>query len=48
MYGFFYDEKRIYLILEFAPEGELYKDLQKQPNSRYEESVAANYAAQVC
>ncbi len=29
LYGFFWDEKRIYLILEYAPGGELYKDLQK-------------------
>lgn len=30
MYGFFFDEKKIYLILEFAPGGELFKDLQSQ------------------
>lgn len=30
MYGFFTDEKKVYLILEFAPGGELFKDLQKQ------------------
>jgi serine/threonine protein kinase len=29
LYGFFWDEKRIYLILEYATEGELYKDLIK-------------------
>lgn len=27
MYGYFYDESRIYIILEFAPGGELYKVL---------------------
>ena len=43
MYGFFWDEKKIYLILEYAPAGELYKDLKKQPTSRYQESVAADY-----
>ena len=43
MYGFFYDEKRIYLILEYTPEGELYKDLQKQKNLRYSEQTASNY-----
>jgi hypothetical protein len=32
MYGFFWDEKKIYLILEYAPGGELYKDLKKQVN----------------
>ena len=29
MYGYFYDDKRVYLILEFAPKGELYKELTK-------------------
>ena len=31
LFGYFYDETRIYLILEFAPRGEMYKSLQKQP-----------------
>ena len=48
MYGFFHDQKRVYLILEYAPEGELYKDLQRQPQHRYSEQVAANYVRQVC
>ena len=47
MYGFFWDEKKIYLILEYAPGGELYKDLKKQPNNRYEEPVAADYIRQL-
>ncbi len=29
LYGYFYDQTRIYLILEFAAKGELYKELQK-------------------
>jgi aurora kinase len=29
LYGYFYDESRVYLILEFAAKGELYKELQK-------------------
>ncbi|XP_045426164.1 aurora kinase B isoform X3 [Lemur catta] len=29
LYNYFYDRKRIYLILEYAPRGELYKELQK-------------------
>lgn len=29
LYGYFYDETRVYLILEFAPRGELYKTLRK-------------------
>jgi serine/threonine protein kinase len=41
MYGYFYDEKRVYLILEFSPKGELYKDLTKQ--GRYSEARSAKY-----
>ena len=33
LYGFFWDEKRVYLILEYAPGGELYKELQKSVSS---------------
>jgi serine/threonine protein kinase len=29
LYGYFYDQKRVYLILEFAGQGELYKQLKK-------------------
>ncbi|KAF5938839.1 hypothetical protein HYC85_023098 [Camellia sinensis] len=29
LYGYFYDQKRVYLILEYAAKGELYKELQK-------------------
>ena len=47
MYGFFWDKKRIYLILEYALGGELYKDLQAQPNKRYTEIRSANYIEQL-
>ena len=30
LYGYFYDDMRVYLILEYAPQGELYKVLQKE------------------
>lgn len=29
LYGYFYDQTRVYLILEYAPKGELYKELQR-------------------
>lgn len=41
MYGYFYDDKRVYIILEFAPRGELYKELTKR--GRFSERRAANY-----
>ena len=47
MYGYFYDEVKIYLILEYAPGGEMYKDLVKQPKRRYEEARAADYVRQL-
>lgn len=30
MFNYFHDEKRVYLILEYAIEGELFKVLQKE------------------
>ncbi|XP_020295663.1 aurora kinase C-like [Pseudomyrmex gracilis] len=47
MYGYFYDDKRIYLILEYAPKGELYKELNNQPNKRFDEQRTATYIAQL-
>ncbi|CAM9721136.1 unnamed protein product [Hapterophycus canaliculatus] len=44
LFGYFYDDKRIYLILEFAPGGELYKTLQK---GRFSESKGARYVLDV-
>ena len=32
LYGYFHDATRIYLILEFAAKGGLYKSLQKAPS----------------
>ena len=40
LYGYFYDAKRVFLILEFAAKGELYKELRKF--ERFPENVAAN------
>ena len=42
LYGFFYDETRIYLILEYAPGGELYKHL-KDCGGTFEEPQVARY-----
>lgn len=39
MYGYFWDEKRVYLILEYAPKGELYKELTRR--GRFSERRAA-------
>ncbi|XP_010472615.2 PREDICTED: serine/threonine-protein kinase Aurora-2 [Camelina sativa] len=43
LYGYFYDQKRVYLILEYAARGELYKELQKC--KFFSERRAATYVA---
>ena len=48
LYGFFWDDKRIYLILEYAPGGELFKELMKSDKKRFTEEKASKYAFQVC
>lgn len=45
LYGFFYDTKRVFLMLEFAGLGELYKHLRKA--EFFPEPRAAKYIAQV-
>ena len=47
LYGFFWDEKKIYLVLEFAVGGELFKELQQSPNGRFSEDKSTNYIWQV-
>lgn len=39
MFGYFHDETRVYLILEYANKGELYQHLKSMPNKRFEEPV---------
>ncbi|KAL8254351.1 hypothetical protein R6Q59_032572 [Mikania micrantha] len=43
LYGYFYDQKRVYLILEYAAKGELYKELQRCKH--FSERRAATYVA---
>jgi len=45
MYGYFYDDLRVYLILEYAPSGELFKELQKV--KRFDEKRTAKYIYQL-
>ncbi|ETV82562.1 AUR protein kinase, variant [Aphanomyces astaci] len=45
LFGYFYDDKRIYLIIEFAAHGELYKKLQKAV--RFSESRSARYVRDI-
>ncbi|ETI37112.1 AUR protein kinase [Phytophthora nicotianae] len=41
LYGYFYDSKRVYLIIEYAPQGELYKKLMRA--GRFSERQSALY-----
>lgn len=43
LYGYFHDAARIYLILEYAPKGALYLELQSQPSKRFDEKRTASY-----
>ncbi|SPO02799.1 probable protein kinase Eg22 [Cephalotrichum gorgonifer] len=45
LYGHFHDSKRVFLILEFAGKGELYKHLRRE--NRFPEWKAAQYVAQM-
>ncbi|KAJ3270641.1 Serine/threonine-protein kinase ark1 [Terramyces sp. JEL0728] len=40
LYGYFYDEKRVYLILEYAAQGEMYK-------TRFDEETTSKYILQM-
>lgn len=44
-YTWFHDTRRIFLVLEYAPGGELYKSMRNE--GRFSERRSANYAAQV-
>lgn len=45
LHGYFYDESSVFLVLEYATQGELFKQLSKQ--THFEEPTAAHYVAQV-
>ena len=45
LYGYFYDEARVYIILEYAPGGELYAELKKE--GKFSEEKSATYVAKL-
>lgn len=45
LFGYFYDSTRIYLIVEYAPRGELFKQLCSM--GRFDEKQAASYIVQM-
>nr|XP_012643527.1 aurora kinase C isoform X3 [Microcebus murinus] len=42
LYNYFHDARRIYLILEYAPRGELYKELQKKQKFDEQQTATGN------
>ncbi|CAD8211690.1 unnamed protein product [Paramecium octaurelia] len=46
-YGFFQTEKRVYLMLEWAPLGDLYGLMKKQTNRRFSEEMASTIIKQI-
>jgi len=47
LFGYFYDESRVYLILEYAPKGEMYKFLQQQKHGHFDEPTSSKYIRQM-
>uniref|UniRef100_A0A0R3RVA8 Aurora kinase n=1 Tax=Elaeophora elaphi TaxID=1147741 RepID=A0A0R3RVA8_9BILA len=45
LYGYFHDEDRVYMVLEFAPKGNLFERLQKM--KKFPPKLAANYMYQL-
>lgn len=43
LFGYFHDQARVYLILEYAPQGTLFNLLAKQPDKRLSEKISAGY-----
>lgn len=48
LYGYFLDADYFYLITEYAPDGDLYKMMNRQLEYRISEEKAAYYIYQVC
>jgi len=47
LFGYWFDETKIYLILENAPRGEMYKCLQKCQGGKFDEPRASKYIKQM-
>ena len=46
-YGYFWDERKVYLIIEYAPMGALWDQMKSEPNGRFPEPRAAYMIKQV-
>ncbi|EDW66651.2 aurora kinase C [Drosophila virilis] len=48
LYAYFHDDARIYLVLEYAPQGTLFSALQAQPLKRFDDRQSATYIKALC
>jgi len=46
LYGYFYDQSRVYIVLEYAPNGELFRVLRQR--ERFDDRTAASYIVKLC
>ena len=46
LYGYFYDQTRVYLVLEYAAGGELFKILNEE--GHFDEKTSADYILKIC
>ncbi|KAF7989286.1 hypothetical protein HCN44_007960 [Aphidius gifuensis] len=44
---YFHNETKIFLVVEFAARGELYKEMKRHPHERFNEHLSAKYTYQV-
>ncbi|EFO87850.1 hypothetical protein GCK72_018789 [Caenorhabditis remanei] len=47
LYGYFHDDKRVFVILDYASRGELFNVLQSQPGHKVSEVIAARFVRQL-
>ena len=47
LYGYFWDDAKIYLVLEFAPGMDLFQEMFKSSEKRFGDRKAASYISQV-
>ncbi|CAB3410541.1 unnamed protein product [Caenorhabditis bovis] len=48
LYTYFWDERRIFLVLEYAPRGELYKMMHSQIDGRFGEVMVGKFIFEIC
>ncbi|CAI2353345.1 unnamed protein product [Caenorhabditis sp. 36 PRJEB53466] len=47
LYGYFHDDKRVFVMLDYASRGELFNVLQAQPGHKISEVIAARFVRQL-